>query len=100
MFACSVLLALVSQACAGSEDVAPPAGFDDPVTEESEAATPPPAPIRPTPVPSPTPVSTPVVTLVVDPGRYRFLDFVKVGVPLLLLTYLVTYIVAPLVFPF
>ncbi len=47
-----------------------------------------------------TPVSTPVVTLVVDPGRYKFIDFVKVGVPLLLLTYVVTLIVAPLVFPF
>jgi len=47
-----------------------------------------------------TPVSTPVVTLVVDPDRYRFTDFVKVGVPLLLLSYLVTLLVAPLVFPF
>jgi di/tricarboxylate transporter len=47
-----------------------------------------------------TPVSTPVVTLVVDPGRYRFTDFVKVGVPLVLLTYLVTVLLAPLIFPF
>lgn len=47
-----------------------------------------------------TPVSTPVVTLVVDPGRYRFTDFIKVGVPLLLVTYLVTVLVAPLIFPF
>ena len=47
-----------------------------------------------------TPVSTPVVTLVVDPGRYRFTDFVKVGVPLLMLSYLVTLLVTPLVFPF
>ena len=47
-----------------------------------------------------TPVSTPVVTLVVDPGRYRFIDFVKVGVPLLMLSYLVTLLVAPLIFPF
>lgn len=47
-----------------------------------------------------TPVSTPVVTLVVDPGRYRFTDFVKVGLPLLFLTYLVTVLVAPLIFPF
>jgi di/tricarboxylate transporter len=44
--------------------------------------------------------STPVVTLVVDPGRYKFMDFVKVGVPLLLLTYAVTVLVAPLIFPF
>lgn len=47
-----------------------------------------------------TPVSTPVVTLVVEPGRYGFMDFVKVGVPLLLLTYAVTVVLAPLVFPF
>ena len=47
-----------------------------------------------------TPVSTPVVTLVVDPGRYAFTDFVKVGVPLLLLTYAATLLVAPLIFPF
>jgi len=47
-----------------------------------------------------TPVSTPVVTLVVEPGHYRFSDFVKVGVPLLLLSYGVTMLVAPLVFPF
>lgn len=47
-----------------------------------------------------TPVSTPVVTLVVDPGRYGFTDFMKVGVPLLILTYIATLIVAPLLFPF
>ncbi len=47
-----------------------------------------------------TPVSTPVVTLVVEPGRYGFMDFVKVGIPLLLLTYVVTLFVAPLVFPY
>ncbi len=47
-----------------------------------------------------TPFSTPVVALVVEPGRYRFLDFVKTGVPLLLLTYVVTLLVAPLLFPY
>ncbi len=47
-----------------------------------------------------TPVSTPVVTLVVEPGRYQFMDFVKLGVPLLLLTWLATLVVAPLVFPY
>ena len=47
-----------------------------------------------------TPVSTPVVTLVVEPGCYRFTDFVKVGAPLLVLSYLVTLVIAPLVFPF
>jgi di/tricarboxylate transporter len=47
-----------------------------------------------------TPVSTPVVTLVVEPGRYRFMDFVKTGVPLLLLTYVATLLIAPLIFPY
>ena len=46
-----------------------------------------------------TPVSTPVVTLVVQPGRYSFMDFVKVGTPLLLLTYLATLLVTPIFFP-
>ena len=30
-----------------------------------------------------TPVSSPVVTLVVAPGNYSFLDFIRVGLPLL-----------------
>jgi di/tricarboxylate transporter len=47
-----------------------------------------------------TPVSTPVVTLVVAPGGYGFLDFVKVGLPLLLLTWLTTLLVTPFFFPF
>ena len=47
-----------------------------------------------------TPVSTPVVTLVVAPGRYAFMDFVKVGLPLLILVYLVTILLAPFIFPF
>ena len=46
-----------------------------------------------------TPVSTPVVSLVVEPGRYRFIDFIKVGVPMLLLTYLVTMFLVPVLFP-
>jgi di/tricarboxylate transporter len=47
-----------------------------------------------------TPVSTPVVTLVVEPGNYSFATFLKLGVPLLLLTCGATMVVAPLVFPF
>ena len=47
-----------------------------------------------------TPISTPVVTLVVEPGNYRFSTFIKLGVPLLFLTYVATLLVAPLVFPF
>lgn len=47
-----------------------------------------------------TPFSTPVVTLVVSPGGYRFTDFVKVGAPLLVLVWLTTLLVVPLLFPF
>lgn len=47
-----------------------------------------------------TPVATPVVTLVVEPGHYKFWDFVKTGLPLLCLTYLTTLAVTPLLFPF
>lgn len=47
-----------------------------------------------------TPVSTPVVALVVEPGRYKFADFVKVGVPLLILTCIVTVLIAPILFPY
>jgi len=37
-----------------------------------------------------TPVSSPVNTLVMEPGGYTFGDYVKVGIPLLFLTMLVT----------
>jgi di/tricarboxylate transporter len=47
-----------------------------------------------------TPVSTPVVTLVVAPGGYGFADFLKVGTPMLLLTWLTTLTVLSLVAPF
>jgi di/tricarboxylate transporter len=47
-----------------------------------------------------TPNSTPVVSLVVGQGGYRFVDFLKVGSPLLLLTLAVTLLVLPLRYPF
>jgi sodium-dependent dicarboxylate transporter 2/3/5 len=47
-----------------------------------------------------SPVSTPVVTLVADPGGCQFTDLIRVGVPLLILTYLVTLLLAPLLYPF
>jgi di/tricarboxylate transporter len=46
-----------------------------------------------------TPVSSPVNTLVLGPGEYRFNDFVKVGVPLIFLCALVTLFMVPLIFP-
>ena len=46
-----------------------------------------------------TPVSSPVNTLVVEPGGYGFMDFVKVGVPMALLTGAVSLILIPRLFP-
>ena len=46
-----------------------------------------------------TPVSSPVNTLVVTPGNYRFGDFVKVGVPFSLIVMAVCVALVPLVFP-
>ena len=47
-----------------------------------------------------TPISSPVNTLVVEPGNYRFGDFVKMGVPFSIIVLLVTVLLVPLLFPF
>ncbi|WP_426415644.1 SLC13 family permease [Aestuariirhabdus sp. LZHN29] len=47
-----------------------------------------------------TPIASPVNTLVLAPGNYRFIDFVKVGVPLQLLAMVVAMVAVPWVFPF
>lgn len=47
-----------------------------------------------------TPVASPVNTLVLGPGNYRFVDFVKVGMPLQLLAMIVALLAIPLIFPF
>ena len=47
-----------------------------------------------------TPIASPVNTLVLAPGNYRFIDFVKVGLPLQLLALAITLAVTPLLFPF
>lgn len=46
-----------------------------------------------------TPISSPVNTLVLGPGHYRFGDFVRVGVPFTLLVMLVSVIMVPWLFP-
>ncbi|HET9027362.1 MAG TPA: SLC13 family permease [Trueperaceae bacterium] len=46
-----------------------------------------------------TPMATPVNTLVVGPGQYRFMDFARVGLPLQLLMGVVGLVVVPLLFP-
>ena len=47
-----------------------------------------------------TPVSSPVNTLVLVPGGYRFADFIRVGVPFTLLVMLATVLLVPLLYPF
>ncbi len=45
-----------------------------------------------------TPVSSPVNTLVLGPGQYRFADFIKIGVPFTVLVMLVTVLMVPWIF--
>ena len=47
-----------------------------------------------------TPVSSPVNTLVLGPGNYKFMDFIRVGVPFTLLVMVVSVIAIPWFFPF
>lgn len=47
-----------------------------------------------------TPIASPVNTLVVAPGNYRFSDFARVGIPLQLLALGVTLLLTPILFPF
>jgi di/tricarboxylate transporter len=46
-----------------------------------------------------TPVSSPVNTLVVAPGRYRFGDFVRIGVPFSIVVLIVCVILVPWLLP-
>ena len=46
-----------------------------------------------------TPVSSPVNTLVVEPGRYRFGDFVKIGTPFTVIVLIVSVLLVPLLLP-
>ena len=46
-----------------------------------------------------TPVGTPPNTLVLGPGGFRFNDYIKVGTPLILVSYVVLMIVAPIFWP-
>ncbi|MCO7966358.1 SLC13 family permease [Escherichia fergusonii] len=47
-----------------------------------------------------TPVSSPVNTLVLGPGNYRFSDFVKIGVPFTIIVMAVCLVIIPVMFPF
>jgi di/tricarboxylate transporter len=47
-----------------------------------------------------TPVSSPVNTLVVGPGNYRFTDFLRIGVPFTILALLASVLLVPIVLPY
>jgi len=47
-----------------------------------------------------TPIASPVNTLVVGTGNYRFGDYMRVGIPLILLVLVVSIAVLPILFPF
>ncbi len=46
-----------------------------------------------------TPVGTPPNTLVLGPGGFRFVDYIIVGTPLIIISYVVLMIVAPIFWP-
>ncbi|MDY0207330.1 MAG: SLC13 family permease [Pseudomonas sp.] len=46
-----------------------------------------------------TPISSPVNTLVLGPGQYRFSDFVRIGVPFTLIVLVTSVILVPILFP-
>ncbi|MPN06760.1 hypothetical protein SDC9_154017 [bioreactor metagenome] len=47
-----------------------------------------------------TPVGTPPNTLVLGPGQYRFMDYVKAGTGLVVVCFIVSIIIIPIVWPF
>ncbi|MHA7879840.1 MAG: SLC13 family permease [Saccharospirillum sp.] len=47
-----------------------------------------------------TPIASPVNTLVIEPGHYRFGDFARVGIPLQVLAMVITLLLTPFLFPF
>jgi solute carrier family 13 (sodium-dependent dicarboxylate transporter), member 2/3/5 len=47
-----------------------------------------------------TPVGTPPNTLVLGPGQYHFIDYVKCGIPLIVVCFIVSLAVIPMVWPF
>ena len=47
-----------------------------------------------------TPVGTPPNTLVLGPGNYKFMDYVKAGTGLVVVSFVVAIIVIPMVWPF
>ena len=47
-----------------------------------------------------TPVGTPPNTIVLTPGNYKFMDYVKAGTPLIVVCFIVSLVIIPMVWPF
>lgn len=47
-----------------------------------------------------TPIGTPPNTIVLGPGNYTFMDYVKAGIPLIIVCLIVSAVVIPVVWPF
>ena len=47
-----------------------------------------------------SPVASPVNTLVMGAGNYRFINYIKAGIPMIILMMIVTLIGVPLLWPF
>jgi di/tricarboxylate transporter len=47
-----------------------------------------------------SPIASPVNTMIMGAGNYRFSDYLRVGLPLLLLTFVIAVIALPLLWPF
>lgn len=47
-----------------------------------------------------TPVATPTNAMVMSAGNYKFVDYVKVGTPLLLLLFIITLLLVPIFWPY
>ncbi len=47
-----------------------------------------------------TPVGTPPNTLVLTPGNFTFMDYMKSGIPLIIVSFAVSLVVIPMVWPF
>ena len=45
-----------------------------------------------------TPISTPANVMIIKPGRYKFIDFMKVGLPLILITTVLVLILLPIIY--
>ena len=47
-----------------------------------------------------TPVATPPNTLVLAPGKFKFMDYIKVGTPLVIVSMIICVAIIPMVWPF